>query len=100
MIILGIFFGGTGIVQLIEKRYVAFARLVIAWVIMLIVFIIAASIIGGNPELFENDLDFSNPTVKQLVALALVAFADWVYIFIYHIGTMIYVIKEYSNRTT
>ena len=98
-LLLAIFLGGSGIVQLVERRYAALARVLIAWIIQLACCIYVYKLIEKQGFDLSNINHSTSPEFdRQIIIIGLVYSAASIYIMIYHFSTIVHVIQENGSK--
>ena len=95
-LIIAIFFGGTGIIQLLEKNYKAFLRCLIAWILEVACYIYLNIV----PEDKLNAIEEDNPMYLGVLLLLItfILFGSHIYLLVFHISTIIRVAKELPHK--
>ena len=92
-------FGGTGIVQLLDRRYKAFLAFVYCWIGIVISVITAIYILAYAQPNWEDGIDLLSPAGIAFMVCLLVFLACDIRILVLHIQTIIQALMDYSSES-
>ena len=91
--------GGTGIVQLLDKRYKAFMSFVYCWIGNILSVIVAIYILAYVQPNWEDGIDMLSPAGMAFMACLLVLAVCNVRLLVLHIQTIIQALMDYSSES-
>lgn len=97
-VFLAFMFGGTGIVQLLDKRYKAFMSFVYCWLGNVISVIVAIYILAYAQPNWEDGIDLPTPAGIAFMVCLLVLIACNIRLVVLHVQTIIQTLLDYSSE--